>query len=327
MRPEECIELFERYVYGKASDLEIARLTDWIKNNPGLSSWLEQQIVDSSSDIDASLQYKMLRNIQQKVKPSVEPKLSINQRRKWWLVAAGIMLPILTVIGSYFYFSSNEKPSDIPLSPYTFTVEQGQKASAILPDGTKVWLNSKSKLICTPDFNVKGRELTLTGEAYFEVAHNKDMPFRVKCKGISVEALGTAFVVKAYDEDETISTVLVNGKVKVETLGGEAILSPNERIEYNKSSLKNEVKHITNASDFIGWRNNELRFEKESLKEIAKGIERTYNVKVVFGTKGIEDQYFTGTINNSSLESMLNILGLASSLKFRIEDQQVVLYK
>lgn len=326
MRQEECVELFERYVYGKASDLEIARLTDWIKNNPGLSSWLEQQIEDLPSDIDASLQYKMLRNIQRETQHT-EPMQSFNQRKKWWLMAAGIMLPILTAISTYLYLSPDKKSSDMPLSPYTFTVEQGQKASLVLPDGTKVWLNSKSKLTCTPNFNIKNRELNLTGEAYFEVAHNKDMPFFVKCKDMSVEAIGTAFVVKAYDEDETISSVLVNGKVRVGTLEGQTILSPNERIEYDKNTHKTEIKHVTNASDFTGWRSNELRFENESLKEIAKCIERTYNVKIVFGARDIENQRFTGTINNSSLESMLNILGLTSSLKFRIEDQQVILLK
>ncbi|GAB6119455.1 FecR family protein [Dysgonomonas termitidis] len=326
MRPEECVKLFERYVHGKASDLEIGQLIEWIKTNPKFSSWLEQQIEDSSSDIDASLQYKMLRNIRQAVPVHNELPQSFNHKKRWWLAAASIV-PILIAIGSYFYFSSENKSPDKPLSPYTFTVEQGQKASIVLPDGTKVWLNSKSKLTCTTGFNIKDRELDLTGEAYFEVAHNKDMPFRVKCNGMSVEALGTAFVVKAYDEDETVSSVLINGKIKVGTAGGQVILSPSERIEYHKNSHKNEIKYIINASDFTGWRDNVLRFENESLKEIAKDIERTYNVKIIFEAKGIEDQYFTGTINNTSLESMLNVLGLASSLKFRIEDQQVILFK
>ncbi|MDP4201168.1 MAG: FecR domain-containing protein [Bacteroidota bacterium] len=324
MSPEECIELFERYVFGKASDQEIARLSNWIKNNPGLSRWLERQIEDSSSEIDAALQFRMLRNIHKEVEPDNAPVRSSGWKKQWWLAAAVVMLPLLTAIGMYFYMSDKTIPEK---APYTIAVEQGQKANIVLPDGSKVWLNSKSKLTCTPGFNDKDRELNLTGEAYFEVAHNKNKPFRVKCNDISVEALGTAFVVRAYGEDKTVSSVLINGKVKVGTLGGQVVLSPNERVEYDKETRTNKVKHVTNAPDFTGWRNNELRFEHETLKEIAKSIERTYNIKIVFGSNGIENQYFTGTINNGSLESVLNTLALTSSLKFRIENQQVILSK
>jgi Fe2+-dicitrate sensor, membrane component len=324
MRPEECVELFERYVFGKASDQEIARLSDWIKQNPGLSRWLERQIEDSSSEIDVALQFRMLQNIQKEVGQDDALMPSSDWRKQWWLAAAVVVLPLLTAIGMYFYMSDKTLPEK---APYTITVEQGQKANIVLPDGTKVWLNSKSKLICASGFNEKDRELNLTGEAYFEVAHNKNKPFRVKCNDISVEALGTAFVVRAYGEDETVSSVLINGKVKVGTLGGQIVLSPNERVEYDKGTRTNKVKHVTNASDFTGWRNNELRFEHETLKEIAKSIERTYNVKLVFGSNGLENQYFTGTINNGSLESVLNTLALTSSLKIRIENQQVILLK
>lgn len=321
MESEECVGIFERYVSGKASDREVARLVDWIKNNRELSHWLEQQIDNTSSNIDASLQYKMLRNIRKEVEQNAESGQSSGDRRKWWRVAAIIMLPLLTAIGMYLYMT-NRNPADIP---YTVAVEKGQKASVILQDGTKVWLNSKSKLVCAPRFNVKDRELNLNGEAYFEVAHNARKPFRVICNGIAVEALGTAFVVRAYDEDKIVSSVLVTGKVRVGTPDGETVLMPNERIEYDKVAHKKMVKHVTNASDFTGWRYNEMRFENESLGEIAETIERTYNIKLIFASADLANQRFTGTMNNSSLESVLNILALTSSLKFRIENQQVIL--
>jgi len=320
MSPEECMKLFERYVFGKASNEEIVELKDWLKDNPGFSCWMEQQIENSSSNIDALSQYKMFRNIQNKVGLHSESYM----KRRRWRMAAVVMLPILVVLGMFFYMSNKNVYNKFP---YIIAVEKGQKASAILPDGTKVWLNSQSELTCATDFNVKQREVELQGEAYFEVAHDKSKPFRVKCGDLSVEALGTVFVVRNYKEDRVISSVLINGRIRVATLGGEVILMPNEKIEYDKRTHEKRVEHITSASDFADWRHNEFRFENQSFKEIAKDIERTYNIKLIFGSKDIENMRFTGTVSNSSLESLLNVFALTSSLTFKIEKGEVILRK
>ncbi|MCI1648025.1 MAG: FecR domain-containing protein [Bacteroides sp.] len=314
------MKLFERYVFGKASDEDIVELKDWLKDNPEFSCWMEQQIENSSSNIDALSQYKMFCNIRKKTGLHSESYI----KRKWWKMAAVVMLPIFVALGLIFYMPNK---SICDKSPYIIAVEKGQKASAVLPDGTKVWLNSQSELTCAMDFNVERREVELQGEAYFEVAHDKSKPFRVKCGDLSVEALGTAFVVRNYKEDGVISSVLVNGRIRVATLGGEVMLMPNERVEYDKNTHEKRVEHITNASDFADWRHNEFRFEDQSFKEIAKDIERAYNIKLVFGSKDIENMRFTGTVSNSSLESLLNVFALTSSLTFRIEKGEVILQK
>ena len=230
------------------------------------------------------------------------------------------ILPLLTAAGVYFYMSRN-----LSGAPLIVTVERGQKANITLPDGSKVWLNSESKLTYSPNFNVKSRELQLDGEAYFEVAHNPDKPFIVSCNDISVEALGTAFGVKAYSEDNMISSILMRGKVRVTTPDGEAVLLPNDRISYDKTTRKKNLSSVTNATDFTGWIHNELRFENESLGDIAKTIERIYNVEVKFASENLKKQRYTGTINNNSLENVLNIISLTSPVAFQINNQQVTL--
>jgi ferric-dicitrate binding protein FerR (iron transport regulator) len=236
-------------------------------------------------------------------------------------VAAMFILPIFTAAGVYYYMSKNV-PSTAPL---VVAVERGQKANITLPDGSKVWLNSQSKLTYSPNFNIKTRELQLDGEAYFEVAHNPNKPFIVHSDDIAVEALGTAFGVKAYNEDNQISSILMRGKVRVTTPDGEAILLPNDRIMYDKTSHKKAINTVTNATDFTGWIHNELRFENESLGDIAKTIQRIYNVEVIFATEKLKKQRYTGTINNNSLESVLNIISLTSPVSFQINNQQVTL--
>jgi len=320
MSPEECMKLFERYLFGKASNEEIVELKDWCKNNPEFSCWMERQIENTPSNIDALSQYKMFRNIRKKAGLHSESYI----KRNGWKMAGVVMLPIFVALVLFFYMPNKNIYHN---SPYIIAVEKGQKASTILPDGTKVWLNSQSKLTCITDFNVRRREVELQGEAYFEVAHDKSKPFRVKCGDLSVEALGTAFVVRNYKEDRLISSVLINGRIRVATLRGEIILMPNERIEYDKKTHEKRVEHITNASDFADWRHNEFRFENQSFKEIAKDIERAYNIKLIFGSKDIENMRFTGTVSNSSLESLLNVFALTSSLTFKIEKGEVILRK
>lgn len=330
MQKEECIEIFERYIQNRANDYEINRLIRWIKNNQEISLWLEQQILASSSFIDREVQMRMLKNIEAEIYSNTKNNVTSDKQsnirfrlKKWLRVAALFILPMLTATGMYFYMSKNESLS----APLIIAVERGQKANVTLPDGSKVWLNSQTKLTYSADFNKEKRELQLDGEAYFEVAHNPKKPFIVKSNDIAVEALGTAFGMKAYSEDNLISSILMRGKVRVTTPEGESILMPNERVMYDKTTHKKTQCAVTNAIDFTGWIHNELRFENESLGEIAKTIQRIYNVEIIFASEQLKNQHYTGTVNNNSLESVLNIITLTSPVSFQIDKQQVTLFE
>jgi len=324
MQKEECIELIERYIHNQTDQDEVKRLNIRIKNNQEISSWLEQEIIASPSTMDNDVQARIFRDIENKIDiKDKTDKAEQNhfQLTKWLRVAAMFVLPVITAVGMYFYRSPDETvPGQLVVA-----VERGQKANITLPDGSKVWLNSQSRLTYSTNFNVRQRELQLDGEAYFEVAHNPNKPFIVRSNDISVRALGTAFGVKAYNEDVLISSILMKGKVLVTTPDGEAILKPNERIIYDKTKHKKEQTTVTNATDFTGWIHNELRFEDESLGDIAKTIRRIYNVEVVFASEKLKSQRYTGTINNNSLESVLNIISLTSPVSFQINNQQVTL--
>lgn len=326
MQKEECIEIFERYIQNASTPDEVKRLSFWIKNNQEISLWLEQQIMTSSLAIDSEVQMRMLNNIETEINANnSEVTYKQNNIRlqisKWLRVAAMFILPVLTAVGVYYYMSRNQSSA----SPLIVSVERGQKANITLPDGSKVWLNSQSKLTYSPSFNIKTRELRLDGEAYFEVAPNPNKPFIVNTNDMSVRALGTAFGIKAYSDDNQISSILMHGKIKVTTPDGEAVLLPNDRIIYDKTTHKKALSSVTNATDFTGWIHNELRFENESLGDIARTIQRIYNVEVVFASVRLKNQRYTGTINNNSLESVLNIISLTSPVSFQINNQQVTL--
>lgn len=330
MRKEECVEIFERYIQHCASDDEIKRLSSWIKNNQEISMWLERQIVASSSVIEKEVQMHMLTHIKDEINSTTQRDKAASIKRdiriqlnKWMRVAAIFILPILTAAGMYFYMAKHESSP----APFIVAVERGQKANITLPDGSRVWLNSLSKLTYSADFNIDKRELLLDGEAYFDVAHNPEKPFVVKSNDITVEALGTAFGVKAYSEDVLVSSILMHGKIRVTTPNGINILHPNERILYDKNLRITKQSSVSNAVDFTGWIHNELRFENESLYEIAKNIQRIYNVEIIFASERLKQLRYTGTVDNNSLESVLNIITLTSPISFQIDKQKVMLFE
>jgi ferric-dicitrate binding protein FerR (iron transport regulator) len=326
MKKENCLEIFERYILNKATEDEVKLLVLWIKSNKKLSQWLEEQILSSSNEMDKDVQMRMFSQIKNSIQVSDSKNITTFTKtsilNKWLRVAAMLLLPLMTAAGVYFYMSRAETSE-----PLIVSVERGQKASIVLPDGSKVWLNSLSKLTYTNDFNKKKRILKLDGEAYFEVAHNPEKPFIVKSKDITVEALGTSFGMEAYDEDEMVSSILMEGKVKVTTPNGITTLLPNERVLYDKTNKKAKKTNVTNAKDFTGWIHNTLRFENESLNEIAKNIQRNYNVKIIFDTERLKNLRYTGTVENNSLESVLNIITLTSPISFKVDSQCVTLYE
>jgi ferric-dicitrate binding protein FerR (iron transport regulator) len=331
MQKQECIILFERYIRNQATDEEIKRLSGWLRNNPAISLWLEQQVLSSSSEINIEVQMKMLNVIRRHISDNNHEQIMSNKEpkkyfsiKKWLRVAAVLIFPLLTAAAVYVYMSNVQTES----APLIIAAERGQKANIVLPDGSRVWLNSQSKLTCSPDYNKRKRVLQLDGEAYFEVAKMENKVFIVQTGGgVYVEALGTAFGVKAYSEVNLISSVLISGKIRVTTPAGSSVLLPKDRLVYDKTNQKTAQNKVINAADFNCWINDELRFENESLDEIAKTIQRIYNVEFVFASEKLKNMRYTGTVDNTSLESVLHIITLTSPVSVLIDKNRIVFYK
>lgn len=331
MKKEDYFEIFERYILNTASPDEVKTLCEWVNKNTEISEWLEKQILDSPDEMNKELQMRMFNDIKTtlRIEKPTEPEVNESKiasgsafsgLKTWIRFAAMFVLPLISALGVYLYMSDKNVTE-----PLVVSVERGQKASITLPDGSKVWLNSLSELTYNSDFNTEKRELLLDGEAYFEVASNPDKPFVVRSNEITVEALGTAFGVKAYTDDVSVSSILMHGKVRVTTPNGSIILKPNERVQYDRELATTRQSSVTNAVDFTGWIHNELRFENESLYEITRNIQRIYNVEIIFSTERLKKLRYTGTVDNNSLESVLNLISLTSPVSFKIDGQKVIL--
>jgi len=194
----------------------------------------------------------------------------------------------------------------------------GQKSTISLPDGTKVMLNSASSLRYASDFNVKNRDIELNGEAYFEVARNEEIPLVVSAKQMKVEVLGTKFNVRAYSSEPEIVTTLVEGCVKATAGGREMLMKPAEEISYNVKSgemRKYDAPNKNHLNHLIPWRDNELFFNGNNLKEIGAILERMYNVNVIFEDETITKYTYTGLVRNSSLSNVLDLITATSPVE------------
>lgn len=201
----------------------------------------------------------------------------------------------------------------------TFEVaaSRGQKSEVTLPDGSVVWLNSASSITYTSEYNDKQRVIRLQGEAYFEVAPNKAVPFIVKADNVDIVALGTKFDVKAYGNDPEIVTTLVEGKVRTSCGENYRILNPNEQSVYNRldgTIDKHQVAHVEHA---VPWRNNELVFEGENLGQIAEILQRMYNVEIIFSDESVMNYSYSGVVRNNSLNNVLDLITSTSPVKYR----------
>jgi ferric-dicitrate binding protein FerR (iron transport regulator) len=225
--------------------------------------------------------------------------------------------------GALAYNSGGNEGAEVMYN--TIATPNGGQYQVILPDGSKVWLNAASSLRFPTRFTGKERSVELTGEAYFDIAHNKGMPFRVKLpeNGMDVEVLGTEFDVMAYANEQSSHTTLVSGKVNVISDHVIQALEPGKQAIVDKQS-KNVHVTDANVEQVVAWKNGLFRFRETGIRELMRQVERWYNVEVVYETEG-KDQDFTGVVSrNQPVSALLQTLELTGTVHFRIEGKRII---
>ena len=228
-------------------------------------------------------------------------------------------------------------------SKSTVVAPRGAKSTIALPDGSKVVLNAASKISYASDYGWSSREISLEGEAYFDVKTNPQMPFVVHTSHLDIQAFGTAFNVKAYPEDLTIETTLEHGEVKIRSRNDHSVdlpLKPKQNVVYYKNenrvakqtttnssapsqATKTAVQPVTvtdqvNVDLYTSWKDTEWLIESKSFGELAGLLERRYDIRIMFGSNDIKNYRFSGTIRNETIEQVLNAMTLTAPLKYSI---------
>lgn len=276
-------------------------------------------------------------------------------RLRWLWVGAGVAASVLVV---FLVFSPAKKTAAKPVASNTISTRPGSKSKVELPDGTQVWLNADSKLSYAQDFIGATREVTLTGEAYFDVAHataaetGQKIPFIIHTNSIDIKVLGTAFNVRSYPGEKTIETALIRGSVEVTLHNNpdkKIVLKPDEKlivkndsatVVSNKPALANSAdtepmmtlskihpyKEDTTAHYETLWVKNKLAFENETFDRVLPELERWYNVSIVLKNETLKGLHFTGVFENKSLPDVMIALSLAQGFHYEIKGAEVIIW-
>lgn len=246
------------------------------------------------------------------------------------------------------YFYVKEDNAALP-SQNILATKKGSKSSLVLPDGTKVLLNADTRLTYDQAFGKKLREVTLEGEAYFEVVKDSRHPFIVHTKAMNVKVLGTVFNVRAYNSENNTAATLLRGSVEV-TLNKKSdrnivVLKPNEKIIVNNNDTINATAKYSqprsadlavmaiklNAQDSsvteTGWTQNRLAFDQAYYSKVFPELERWYGINVIIKDSSILKRKISGIYENESLTEVLESFKLATGFKYKIEDNNLVIYR
>jgi transmembrane sensor len=219
---------------------------------------------------------------------------------------------------TYAHGKSNAKSANAFNTVFT---PRGGQYQLILSDGTKVWLNSASSLKYPVSFTAAKREVELSGEAYFEVAHNQHKPFVVISNGQTVEVLGTHFNINAYMDEQATKTTLLQGSVKVLTNGVSNKIKPGEQ-----AMLKNGKLMVSEVDmdEAIAWKNGFFYFKDDDIKTVMRQLSRWYDVEIKYEGQMPERQ-FSGQMNkNIDASQLMHVLSI-EKIHYRLEDRTIVI--
>jgi transmembrane sensor len=261
-------------------------------------------------------------------------------------VIAGLLICI-TAVGIWFVMNGKQ-----PAEVQQIVAGNGSRTRTILPDGSTVWLNAGSSLSYTQGLPGEKREVTLEGEAYFDIVKRAGRPFIVHTKEINVHVLGTAFNVKSYPGDKIVETTLIRGLVSItrntNAKEGPVYLKPHQKfvlsVDQNKElklpSSNNSnppkpsrikelfVMNIDSSIDVsrqleTAWVYNRLEFRGDTFEELAKKLERWYNIHVRFEDEQVKQLTFNGSLENETVEQAFNALQSAVPFKFSINENEI----
>jgi transmembrane sensor len=308
-------EMDESYVYDVFGDNNKAEELKHILSRQ-FSELLPEDDMDKK-DLDQIL-YRIHYEINSKL--SIQKVWSFDNIIKWTLRFAGIiMLPLLIFIGIQTYKETYiKKEAWVEIKAPAWT-----RVQFSLPDGTTGWLSSRSSVKYNGNF-INDRQITLKGEAFFDVFKDENRPFILSTDDIILKVLGTRFNIAAYEDENKVEVVLEEGKLifNDRDMSNSYTMSPNDLVEYNKT-LRNFSTEIVQPQKYLSWTEGKLVFRNDPLDVIARRLERWYNIDVEINGSLPDDFRLRATFIDEGLEEVLGLLKRSLPLNFKIENSDL----
>jgi transmembrane sensor len=320
-------EKIDRYFKGEYSDKDESYVNEVFVDNSRekvLKCILSEQFGELLSEEDVDK--KDLDHILYKIHYEINTKLStkkvwlFDSILKWTLRIAGIiMLPLVIFLGIQVYNETYlKKETWIEIKAPAWT-----RAQFSLPDGTNGWLNSHSSVKYNGDF-ITNRQVTLTGEAFFDVFKDNRRPFRVNTNEINIEVLGTRFNIASYEDENNVEVVLEEGKLLFNDKGKTKsyTMSPNDLVIYDKTHGNISITEVQPLK-YLSWTEGKLVFRNDPLDVIARRLGRWYNIDVEINGSYTEDLRLRATFIDERLEEVLALLKRSLDVDYTIENGSI----
>jgi transmembrane sensor len=320
-------ELLFKYTIGRANPEEILNVQEWIacsEERKGELARIKNMwvLAGLGNEIDPGIKGQEVERIWTIIRQLNQKERKSTFRFRFIRYAAAILF-LIGFSGTIGYYISNLSTKSI--SGYTeVIVRKGERSTVVLPDGSTVQLNSDSRLKFV-SFNSGKRNVMLEGEGFFNITHDRLRPFIVVTHGIEIEVLGTSFNVSSYPDDSFVTTYLVSGKVKITDNNDDIFLNPNEAYSYNKVT-RESVKMKMTDQRYSNWTKGVLTIDGETIGELAKKLERRFNVQIIFGDHEVKQHTYTGSIRDEDLNIVLQAIEFASSIKYELRGDTVTLF-
>ena len=326
--------LLKRYLDNTCTRQEMDALLDYVERHPEdervmdalREAWEKGGTHMDMDEEDVFTWSEMQRRLQ-----SFPAKPADTYREKFhWKIAASILL-MAACLGGFFLWQERD---DVRLSGDNSSFEKDVTTSPdehrliVLPDGSKVWLNSNSKLTNDPAFNNTSREVTLHGEAFFDIRHDSDRPFIIKTGEVKTIVLGTAFNIRAFPGENAVTVTVSRGKVRVEgenKKGG--TITANQQITLNLQSEQIEEQAVDAAAVSQWIINGDLILHDITMGDVEEMLEERYSADIRFDNTDLEKCRFTATFfQHAGLEEVLTAICLVNGATYEIHDGFIIIY-
>ena len=227
---------------------------------------------------------------------------------------------VIKLDGKLLYDLADKNSNEVVYN--TISTPSGGQYQLELPDGSLVWLNSTSSIRFPTAFIGKERRIEIAGEAYFEVAKNRDMPFIVSVNGAEVQVLGTHFNVNAYGDEENIKTTLLEGSVRFVYGVNTNILRPGQQSQLSTNGVVN-VESNVDVEKVVAWKNGMFDFENAGIETVMRQLSRWYDVEIEYRGKS-DDLFIAEMRRNIKLSDALKALELTGKVKFDIQGRKII---